>query len=109
MREIMYHVHHYFNFITPQAENLLLARNFSPYNHSKIGLGQPIAIAMAASKLPPAPYPSSLYMVGANSGNPNPAKLRSTVVAPTALAAKRLYESTMYPCTHWKLIIVPAA
>lgn len=36
-------------------------------------------------------------MYGPNSGNPKPAKLLSTVPAPTALAAYSVYVSTRYP------------
>src|SRR5262245_2093283 len=66
------------------ALNLLLALKAAPYFHSKNGAGHPITIETMASTVPPIPYPKFSYMVGANNGNPNPAKLRSTVMAPTA-------------------------
>lgn len=46
-------------------------------------------------------------MAGANSGKPNPARLRSTVAAAMALAAYRVYESTRYVWMHWKPMMTP--
>lgn len=85
----------------------LINLSFSPYRQKKYGLdtrktiehsrkwedeegahaGHPIAIATAARMESPTPYPSALYMLGAKSGNPNPQKDRTHVIAARADAA----------------------
>lgn len=48
-----------------------------------------MTIATAPRIESPLPYPSALYIVGANSGKPNPAHERRNVTAASAAAARR--------------------
>ena len=56
--------------------------------------GHPTPIANAASIVSPFPYPSASYIVGANSGNPNPAHDRRNETAARAEAACSVKAST---------------
>ena len=69
--------------------------------------GHPKVMATAARILFPFPYPKSLYMTGANSGNPNPARERRHDTAASADAAWRVKLSTTYVWMAWKLRIIP--
>lgn len=46
--------------------------------------GQPMTMATAPKMESPLPYPRALYIVGANSGKPNPAQDRRNVTAAKA-------------------------
>ena len=90
------------------AANWLFSLNIGPNFHNMNGAGTPSANATKPNTLFPHPKSSALYMAGANSGNPNPAKLRRTVAAAIALAAYRVYESTRYVWMHWNPMMTPA-
>lgn len=65
-------------------------------------------MATAARIESPLPYPSALYIAGANSGKPKPAHDRQNVTAASAEAACKVNASMTYVWMHWKLRIVPA-
>jgi hypothetical protein len=86
----------------------LAARILAPYFHSTNGAGHPITSAKPASSVSPHPYPSALYIAGANSGKPNPARLRRQDTAARALAACSVKASMTYVWMPWKLRMMPA-
>jgi len=65
----------------------LLALNRPPHLHKVHGIGTPNTTANPANNVFPHPYPSTSYILGANNGKPNPARLRSMLTAPSADAA----------------------
>jgi hypothetical protein len=62
----------------------LLFRILSPYFQKNHGAGQPTTIENPASRVEPPPYPRALYIAGAKSGKPKPAKERKHDTAANA-------------------------
>ena len=89
---------------------LLALRMRSPYFQNRNGLNQralsgseetnkkmtyegiPTTIAKHARIVSPLPYPSALYIAGANSGKPKPARERRNVTAASAKNAATKYQ-----------------
>ena len=67
-----------------------VSRGYTSTSAEKTYEGMPTAMAKQARMVSPFPYPSALYIAGANNGKPKPARERKNVTA--ARATPRRYQ-----------------